>query len=335
MEPLPDELKSWIAENVIAGSDLNLLADTLVDLGYSMALAHQEIIAAQEHPYMRAAFALQTSLEKRDSVLKTIDYCNRLDPAFMTLEKKPLPPFADFVRDYYCRNRPGLFSGAVDHWPARQWTPRGLVDKVGADTMVGLQQGRNSDTDYEINSALLRSEMRFGDFIDQVETDTTNNIYLTAQNMALATNNAFAPLIGEVGDMGDGYLDTSLHARNMFLWIGPSGTITPLHHDNTNNLFIQIYGRKRYRMIPALQVPYVYNHKGVFSRVDLLDVDLQQFPLMARTSMLEFVVEPGDFLFIPIAWWHHVVGETPSISLSFTNVNAPNTMIDYPPDSRY
>jgi ribosomal protein L16 Arg81 hydroxylase len=333
MESLPHELKFWLAENILLGSDLAAVKIALVGLGYSETLADEEIRQAQQHPYLRAAFNQRTKLDRRESLLKTLDYYARLDPEYVTLERKPLPPFKDFLRDYYYRNRPAIFTGAIDHWGARQWSPANLINKVGKDTIVNLQRGRDNDQDYEINSGKLRQDMCFGDFIHQVEHETTNNIYLTAQNMALTNNSAFAPLLQDVGNIGDGYFDTSLHGQSMFLWIGPGGTITPLHHDNTNNGFIQIYGTKRIRMIPSMQAPYVYNHVGVFSRVNLLDIDLTKFPDMARASIIDVIVEPGDFLFIPITWWHHVVGESPSISLTFTNFNAPNMIVDYPNDS--
>jgi hypothetical protein len=46
-----------------------------------------------------------------------------------------------------------------------------------------------------------------------------------------------------------------------FFWFGPAGTITPLHHDLTNNFMVQICGRKHVKIIPAYELPYLYNHR--------------------------------------------------------------------------
>ena len=331
------DLKSWIAENILLGCDTNDLIPALISTGLSPEDARKAIDYSISHPFMHAAQRVQTTLKKREALLKTLDYYQRLDPSYTVLERQPLPPFRDFIRDYYARSRPGLFTGAFDHWKAREWTPRNLAERIGEDTIVELQVGRDTDTQYEVNSVKLRKEMRFGAFIDLVETTRTNDVYLTANNMALDKNSAFASLAGDVGDLGEhgGYLNQDVMSQRMFLWIGPAGTVTPLHHDNTHNMFIQIHGRKRFRLIPTMQAPYVYNHVGVFCAVDVLDPKPEQFPLYAKTTPIEIVVEPGDFLYIPMTWWHHVVAETPSISLSFTNVNAPNQIIDYPPDFRY
>jgi len=36
------------------------------------------------------------------------------------------------------------------------------------------------------------------------------------------------------------------------------------------------------------------------------------------------VVEPGETMFLPLAWWHQVTSLDRCISLSFTNIDVPN-----------
>ncbi len=332
---MPDHLKSWIAENILIGSDLEQLAQMLIARGFSAQLVETEIETAQQSPYLQGAARQQTILKKRNSLLKSLDHFHRLDPDYLTLEKKPVPPFAEFLREYYSKNRPGLFSGAADHWPARGWTPQLLLDIVGEQTLVELQGNRDSEAKFEVEKAKLKRTMPFGEFIRRVECEETNDVYLTANNMALGSNVAFSSLLQDVGNIADGYLDMARLDSGMFLWVGPKGTITPLHHDATNNLFAQIYGTKRFHLIPAMQAPYVYNRHAVFSDVDLLNPDLAQHPHFAHAASIEVTVGPGDFLFLPACWWHHVVSESASISLTFNNVNAHNYLIDYPEDLGY
>lgn len=330
MQTLSPELRTWIAENLISGCATQSLVDGLTGIGVTEEIAVREIAEAQNHPYLKAALEVKATLDRRESLMKTLDDYQRMDTSYLKLSRKKLPPYKTFLKDYAFTSRPGLFKGAVDHWPAMKWTPRNLVGKVGADTEIEVQQGREGDSNYEMNSYQHKRRMRFSDFIDQVENNVTNDIYLTANNHAFG-NTAVTKLASDVGNIGDGYLDAEQTAQRMFLWIGPKGIITPLHHDLTHNLFVQIYGKKRFRLIPALQVPFMYNHRHVFCRVDLLDPKPQTYPQFSRATPIDITLEAGDFLYIPPGWWHHVMGETTSISLSFTNLaQIPNRFVDYP-----
>jgi ribosomal protein L16 Arg81 hydroxylase len=63
----------------------------------------------------------------------------------------------------------------------------------------------------------------------------------------------------------------------------------------------------------------VYNHIGVFSEVDCEKPDLVRHPLYRYANKFVFDLNPGEALFIPVGWWHHVRALDVSISVSFTN----------------
>ncbi|MFA7604870.1 MAG: cupin-like domain-containing protein [Novosphingobium sp.] len=43
------------------------------------------------------------------------------------------------------------------------------------------------------------------------------------------------------------------------IWIGPGGTFTPLHHDLTNNLLVQVAGRKQVILLLPADTPNLHN----------------------------------------------------------------------------
>jgi ribosomal protein L16 Arg81 hydroxylase len=120
------------------------------------------------------------------------------------------------------------------------------------------------------------------------------------------------------------YLNPTAAGRQCFLWFGPAGTVTPLHHDTSNILLAQVAGRKRYRMIPASEWQYVYNSRGVFSDVDAEKPDLNRYPKFRNATIIDIVVEPGEALFVPVGWWHQVRALDVSMTISFTNFVFPN-----------
>ncbi|KJH51354.1 hypothetical protein DICVIV_02473 [Dictyocaulus viviparus] len=104
-------------------------------------------------------------------------------------------------------------------------------------------------------------------------------------------------------------------------WIGPGGTISPLHTDPRENLFCQIMGRKFFRLVSPAHSEYVYAFEdGIItntSQVDALNPNLGEYPNFAKVQCWDGVVESGDVLFIPKGWWHLVSSLSNSISISF------------------
>ncbi|WP_162230751.1 cupin-like domain-containing protein [Marinagarivorans algicola] len=152
---------------------------------------------------------------------------------------------------------------------------------------------------------------------------TSNDYYLTANNNQ-SSSQELKELFEDVGEFGDGYRLTESVKRRSHLWFGPKGTCTQLHHDLTNNMLLQVYGRKKITLIPAFQVPNVYNDSHVYSAVDFPNVDLERYPKMSGVTPLEVILNPGEAIFIPIGWWHQVESLDISISVSFTDFRAKN-----------
>jgi ribosomal protein L16 Arg81 hydroxylase len=150
-----------------------------------------------------------------------------------------------------------------------------------------------------------------------IEAGLGNDSYLVANNEVLAKP-AMAPLWDDF-TLDRRYLTRNDEHTHAFLWFGPRGTVTPLHHDAMNVLFNQVVGRKRFQLISPLESPYLYNSVSVYSDVDILEPDIVRFPLFAHAHPIELVLEPGETLFVPVGWWHHVESLDLSISVSFTN----------------
>ncbi len=165
--------------------------------------------------------------------------------------------------------------------------------------------------------------IRFSDYVRIVTAGRSNDSYLVANNHLLERP-AAAPLLRDFA-CDARYLTPEPGPGSAFLWFGPAGTVTPLHHDTSNVLFVQVHGRKRFTLISPLESHCLYNDVAVYSEVDLGAPDLASYPLFARARQIQLVVEPGETLFIPVGWWHHVEALDVSISLSFTNFRWLNT----------
>ena len=106
--------------------------------------------------------------------------------------------------------------------------------------------------------------------------------------------------------------------------MGPAGTVTPVHHDLTNNFMAQVQGRKLIKLISPAHLPLLYNHHHCYSEVDLENIDYEKNPLFRDVTIHEITIEPGELFFLPVGWWHYVRGLDVTITITATNFRGRN-----------
>ncbi|XP_049666963.1 hypoxia-inducible factor 1-alpha inhibitor isoform X1 [Buteo buteo] len=190
-----------------------------------------------------------------------------------------------------------------------------------------------------------REEMKFNEFVDRLkeiqQKGSAERLYLQQTLNDTVGRKIVVDFLGfnwnwinkQQGKRGWGQLTSNL------LLIGMEGNVTPAHYDEQQNFFAQIKGYKRCILFPPDQFeclyPYPVHHPcDRQSQVDFDNPDYEKFPNFRSVVGYETVVGPGDVLYIPMYWWHHIeslLNGGITITVNFWYKGAPTPKrIEYP-----
>jgi hypothetical protein len=313
-----------MAENRLLGASPESMLAAMEAAGQPAEQAREALLKLELDPVFVGAQRVQRLQHKLESVLSCLQQVRALHPDADRIARLPRLSRDTWLRDFVAPCRPVVLTEVCQDWPALHgWAPEALRQQYG-HVVVEVQSGRAADPDYERNKLRLRREMPLADLIDRaLAGGPSNDLYLTANNLALRRP-ALTPLLADVGTLPAGTDRSQLPGAALF-WFGPAGTVTPLHHDTLMLFHTQVVGRKRWRFVSPLDTHRLSNLDNVFSPIDLDRPDLARFPSFAGVQVLETVVGPGETLFLPIGWWHQVTALDLSVSLSYTNLDVPNS----------
>ena len=227
------------------------------------------------------------------------------------------------VRRYYAANAPAVFTGMCDRWNALSWTPRLFAERYG-DEWIEVETRRGHLPDLFAGGGTESASVQLRTFMEALDSARADTGYLVSRN-GFMQDERFAALYDDLAPLPKilNPAPAMMHGGT-HLWFGGKGTATELHHDGNNILFVQLHGRKRFRLVPPYALFDVYPSAGVWSANRHCASDDPQFPAARDMEVCEVVVGPGEALLIPVGWWHHVLALDVSISLSFTNFYWPN-----------
>ena len=106
-------------------------------------------------------------------------------------------------------------------------------------------------------------------------------------------------------------VDESVEPR---AWIGTS-LVTPAHFDESHNMAVCVAGRRRFTVFAPEQVANLYigplDHAPAGRPISMVEFDAPDFDRFPRfreaLSHAQIAdLEPGDAIYLPPLWWHHV-----------------------------
>ena len=286
---------------------------------------------------LAAAARAARSRSARDFTSATASFRGTLELA--RLHAPSVEAFVEWRRDN--PGEPLVIGGCLEGWPLRDWGPERLreldvevpleMSRGGGDYRDAFRDDRGTYAERELGARAFVAghPARLRDFVDAFllrDRDAPPRhltAYLAQHDLLVRVPELaeacadIPPYVGR-GDPRDD--DDATPTPDRRVWLGPSGTVTPLHRDPYHNLLCQAWGEKRVLMFRAQDSDAMYPFSGGFlrnaSRVDAEAPDLDAHPAFATVPRWETSLRPGEMLFMPARLWHHVRAETASLSLS-------------------
>lgn len=245
----------------------------------------------------------------------------------MPIEEVAVASREDFERDLRPRYRPFVIRGVAADWPLV------AAGRLGGDQALALIEKHDSRVATEIMVAPPSAQGRFfyapdmRGFNFQRQRGTLSQL---ARRLRVLAGDAEPPGVyaGAAAARSHlpGFAEThpfplagAQAGAMMRIWLG-NATQVATHFDLSDNFAVVALGRRRFTLYPPETVSDLYVGPldvtlagQPVSMVDPLAPDLDTYPRFAKVQAHALIadLEPGDAIYIPTLWWHHVAATEP------------------------
>ncbi|XKL68822.1 hypothetical protein PGB90_006591 [Kerria lacca] len=277
---------------------------------------------------------------------------NQLRKYSLKLDKIPKLNYNDpKVDEYISSNEPVVIQGCDLVASANSWDLDYLKRKMMGKYTVILSQNhkfkyhdekkiQSCKTDFKPTTR--RVQMKFSEFVDKIKNWKKNDERLYLQQVL--DNSVGISIVQDFVKFNWNWITEKQIKNNWgsltsnLLLVSMEGNVTPCHYDEQQNFYAQVKGYKRIILFRPSQFKCLYPHPVYHpydrqSQVDFEKPDYNRFPNFKDACGFETVLEPGEVLYIPMYWFHHVEsllrgGYT--ISINFWYKAGPTGQIVYP-----
>ena len=244
---------------------------------------------------------------------------------------------ADFIKNYLNPGVPVVVKDAMENWNIAQFHPQAISNSFGDefvqvyDDLFALQNVQTLNEYLAENFSRPASEPRCQRYVrwytqlKDVEFLWADHIFELlkphwSKPYFLPNTQMIIPPVTASGTI----CPTESQFPYKGLFISGRGSRTRLHRDpwHSNAVLCQFYGEKLIKLYDRNQTDHVTDGEHF---VDPLNPDLNKFPNFPRAALLdEFILAPGDVIFLPRGVFHDVTSVSDSVSITWNFVHAVN-----------
>lgn len=218
----------------------------------------------------------------------------------------------DFVSTYKNPENPVVIEQLTQNWAARSKWHLDYLCEIAGDNIVPLYGGGDRAKGRRHQHAAIQ-KMRLRDYIEalrQGENQLRIFFYNILSKAPRLTDDFSYPEIG-----------LKFFTKLPVLFFGGKGAKVQMHFDIdlADILLCHFGGKKRVYLFAPNQTKFMYHVPFSFSAlfdIDIEQPDFEKFPALNYLEGFVTELQHGDVLYIPPGYWHYIVYEEISFSLS-------------------
>jgi hypothetical protein len=205
----------------------------------------------------------------------------------------------EFRQKYLLPEKPVVIRGLWNNFPARnKWTVEYFNRELGNIEVGVFDEGKDkADRSFKVPDL----KMKFSEYLKKITSGPCD--------LRLFLFNIFRHKPELRNDFDWPPLTRFYLKKVPFMFFGGKGSVVRIHQDmDWSNVFLtQLYGRKLVVLFSPEYSDFLYRYPfNVHSSVDIEHPDFEKFPGLQHIEGMQCILEPGDTLFIPSGYWHHI-----------------------------
>lgn len=312
------------ANNLLMPSEV--VEDCIYDIDYGLLLGcplndpHSDILTKYLIELRQFISTENTVPAEQLQSFENIAVRGSIDDESSSVDILKCPSIEVFRTNYFSKQKPAILRNCIDQWPAlAKWPQPTYIIRVAGERTVPIEIGSHYTNDDWAQDLVKLKDFIRRQFFDK--TSPNHRIeYLAQHNLfdqiPQLRQDIIVPEYCCVSNMTDVEVQPDIKA-----WLGPKGTVSPMHHDPKHNLLCQVFGHKRIILAAPDDTANLYAHENdMLANTSLIDaehIDFEKFPLAANVKFYTLTLYKGEMLYIPPKWWHYVRSLDKSFSVSF------------------
>ncbi|OQR89115.1 hypothetical protein THRCLA_09912, partial [Thraustotheca clavata] len=264
--------------------------------------------------------------------------------------------YEEFCDQYMSKNEPVLIKNIGKDWKVFDWcTPENelqyneLKSKYGTTKAPVVEYSKKSEYGEE-----LRYEIEVGKYLDLLESGQAEKDQIYLKDWHFTRDFPHDVIYTTPEYFRDDWLNWWWDCKAKkytakeplddyrFVYLGPRGSFTPLHHDvfESNRYTycyallklefswsINIIGEKEWIFFAPSEVHKLRDQFGRTVLTNALDYDSSKYPLASTATPIRLIQPPRSAILVPSGWYHQVTNTKTTLSINHNWFNAYNIEI--------